>query len=276
MSWLEKNPLGAVLVSICGFLLLVSAILVFIWGRPVSSGADSGQTPTPESGPAAELFSDLGPVSEYRIVTDRPVFDESRRPSVSVDEGDALEMDDLESAVAGAPEVMLTGVIISPDDRMAMLRPLSGGDSVIAREGELMEGEYVGWLVSDIEPRRVKLSSIDGESMELELLVNTRRIEEPPTPQPAGEAQSGASQAQSDTTARAQQAGDDGQPLSRAEEIRQRIAERREELRREQESRENAVISETRSSEYQNAMRDLIQGSRERRTSNDSGEDDDG
>ena len=252
MSWLEKNPLGAVLASACGVLLLISAVLAFIWGRPVSSGSDPADAPAPDTGPAAGVVSDLGPVSDYRIVTDRPVFDESRRPSVSVD-GDELDMEEVESAVAGAPEVVLTGVVITPSVRMATLKPLSQGESVIAREGEPLEGEYVGWVVSDIEPRRIVLASLDGESMELDLLVNTRRIEEPPEQESANQEQ----QAAADRAAAAVDDGDE--PLSRAEEIRRRIAERREELRREQETAtQDESTEQNKRSQYQSAIRDMI------------------
>jgi hypothetical protein len=256
VKWVEDNPVGVVLASACGLLLLVSAIMVVLWNRPALSGASAADTSLPAVGSAADRATDLGPLSEYRVVTDRPVFDESRRPSVAMD-GGGLGLDDEGLFIAGAPEVMLTGVVITLSDSLATLRPRDQGESIIAHEGEPLEGPYVGWFVTDIEPRRVTLSSRDGDSLELDLEVNTRRIAEPPKakPEPAKSAQTG----QQGNGDQAAQAGAEA-PLSRAEEIRQRIAERRAELRREQEMKQQSGNSEQRS-QYQNAIRNMIQNS---------------
>ncbi len=262
MNWWDKNPVGMVLASACGVLLLIVLVLMFVWSRPAPSGAAAGDAPLPGVGPTADVAMDIGPISEFRVVTERPVFDESRRPSVGVDDG-SQDLVDGELLVAGAPEVMLTGVVITAADRLVTLRPLNGGESVIAREGVELEGPYVGWTVTGVEPRKVVLSSREGDSLELDLQVNTRRIEEPPEPVPDEVAQ------QAGAADKAPGEGDEP-PLSRAEEIRQRIAERRAELRREQEMNEQNAAS--RQSEYQSALRDMIQGRQRSTRSGESNE----
>ena len=123
-----------------------------------------------------------------------------------------------------APKVELAGVVITPSLRMATLRPEGEAASLVAFEGQPLEGNYGSWQVSRIGPRDVTLRSGSGEEVRLELQIHDAVITEPPKPEP----KPGARQA---AAASEQQAAEDA-PLSRADEIRQRIAERREELRR--------------------------------------------
>jgi len=135
--------------------------------------------------------------------------------------------------------VKLTGVIITPDMKIATLTPASSSiESVMAHEGESLVGEYVGWRVGTVNPRTVVLTSNDGQQLKLELQVHDTAIKEPPKPVAMAQqavAPNTAGQASPDQVP--PPVGEDGQPLSRAEQIRQRIAERREELRLEQEAR---------------------------------------
>ena len=66
------------------------------------------------------------------------------------------------------------------------------------------------------------------KNLELDLQVHDVAIKEPPKPVAQ----------RSNQSRKGRQQGDDAEPLSRAEQIRQRIAERREELRREQEEQQ--------------------------------------
>ncbi|MFT5140212.1 MAG: hypothetical protein ACI9H8_001018 [Lysobacterales bacterium] len=291
MSWLENNPLGVALISFCGLTLLIAGVLVYVWSKPASSGVLAADMTTPQSGQADQMISDLGPIASYREVTERPVFDESRRPSLKVDvEGDGLG--DL-AEIAGAPEVRLTGVIITPKEKLAMLRPISGGESLVAREGESLEGEFVGWEVSEIKPRSVVLESRDGDNLELDLLVNTRKIEEPLKLEPVVAANNAGSQGKPEQGGKAQNSeaaasGDqatDSQPLSRAEEIRERIAERREQLRRQAEEGDGDLGSSNRTrnssgsgqSAYQSAIQDMInRNSQKDKEDKDNGDGGDG
>jgi hypothetical protein len=245
MSWLENNPVGVTLASASGLLILVSAALGYVWSQPADSGVEVIAA-APDAGAQAQpLTSDIGPISQYREFTDRPVFDQSRKPAVNI-EGEG--QDELMEAVADAPEVKLTGVVITPESKLVTLKPESNAESVIVYEGKPLEGEYTGWSVSEIRPRSVVLASRDGESLELDLQVNTRRMEEPEQPEPVADVAQGAA---------AEESGD--QPLTRAEEIRQRIAERREELRRQSEEREaDSAARPVSTSSYQSTIQNLI------------------
>ena len=145
----------------------------------------------------------------------------------------------------------------------------------MAKEGEALIGDYVGWQVSSIQPRSVVLESRDGQTLELELQVHDVKIAEPPKPVvPDDSAQADASQDNELT-------GEDGRPLSRAEQIRQRIAERREELRQEQEDQQAQSQSPTQSQaassqqenkpvDYQSAIRAMINKQPEKDSSKDN------
>ena len=272
MSWLENNPLGLALAAACGVLIMVSVALMLAWGKPVTSGLDSGPRNAEALAASGPPENELEPIAAYRIVTERPVFEESRRPAVNVgDEGPEF-VDEPGTEVSDAPNVTLKSVVITPELRMVTLHPESGQEWLIAHEGQPLEGEYAGWIVSDIKPRRITLASLDGRSKDLELEVNTRKIAEPPRPEPATEA------AQAAAVDNGNEGGED-HPLSRAEEIRQRIAERREELARQAEaSRPGAAAGSAHRTEYQSAIRNMInkRKNEEQESDGDGGKKNDG
>jgi len=118
-------------------------------------------------------------------------------------------------------------------------------------------------------PRTVVLESRDGRSLEIDLQIHDTIIEEPPTPvSPAPTAQALTGQV-------TEEDDPDAEPLSRAEQIRQRIAERREELRLEQEEQQSQGGAPTRAagaakpSEYQSAIRELMKNKSKDSGSND-------
>jgi hypothetical protein len=270
VRWFENNPMGVALASVCGLLLLVSAGLGYVWSRPAASGADAPAQSQEFDVAPSQSANDLGPLTDYREVTERPLFDESRQPAVAID-GEGIDLDDLETEIAGAPEVTLSGVVITPEMKLVTLRPIASGEPLIAREGEELQGDYYGWTVSAINPRGIVLESRDGDNLELPLNVNTREIEQPPEPAPA----EGEEEVASADTA------EDGEltekPLSRAEEIRQRIAERREELRRQAESGGgNQRGRRSNETAYQAAIENMINRGRQKNETDDDEEDGDG
>ncbi|MFC1695977.1 hypothetical protein ACFL1C_07630 [Pseudomonadota bacterium] len=249
IKWFEDNPVALVLASIGGGLLLISLILAVVWSLPPSAtfeGQDSS---------AAELTLDVPelaesePLDAYAVITERPVFNESRLPMIEDDSAGDDEGEDLAEEV-DAPDLELAGVIITPSIRMATLKSKESDQSLVAFEGQPLEGDYGTWQVSLIEPRQVTLSSGGGEQKQLQLQVHDAMIAEPPRMAAAGNDESSEAQA-------GQNEGENDQPLSRAEEIRQRIAERREELRRAAESKEEGG-QEQKSRDYKSTIQSMI------------------
>jgi hypothetical protein len=192
-------------------------------------------------------LNDSEPLETYSVITERPVFNASRQPII--EEGLAGEDEELVEEEVDAPEVELAGVVITPSIRMVTLRSKDQSESLVAFEGQPLEGNYGSWHVSHIEPREITLSSADGEELQLKLQVHDVKIEEPPEMEKdeSGEASESAKQAE-----------DSDEPLSRAEEIRQRIAQRREELRRAAEDKEQ---DEAPPADYRQAIQSMINGS---------------
>ncbi len=228
MKWLQDNPLGVALLGINALFLLLAAVLAVVWTLPVAVETTDKDT----RGGAVEVAlvaHPIGPLSDFQVINEKPVFNQSRLPVIGLQEGDA-SLQAVANEIEDAPEARLTGVIITPSLRIASLMPAKGEQkSVMAHEGQPMTGQFVGWQVSSVQPRNVVLESRDGRKMELELQVNDTKLKEPPKPAPVAKTGSGVAVLTD---------GGDGQPLSRAEQIRQRIAQRREELRREQDSQQ--------------------------------------
>jgi len=264
MKWLQDNFLGKTLLAVIAVFLLVAVLLAIVWALPVTTEVTATASEDKVVDEAIVAASKLGEMGDYQVINEKPVFNESRLP-VTVDiEAEEEPVEDVEIAIKDAPEVKLTGVIITPNSKIVSLRPIQGdGKSVMAKEGEALVGDYVGWQVSSIEARSVVLESRDGQTLELELQVHDVKIAEPPKPLvPDTSTQAEAGQ-------NSEPNGENGQALSRAEQIRQRIAERREELRREQEGQQSQSGARSQSQEggsqkasepvdYQSAIRAMM------------------
>ncbi len=254
IRWLEDNPLGIVLASVCGGLLVMSLLLTVIWALPASSpsAGPEGENIVPALELPELAVSEM--IDKYVVITEHPVFNNTRLPMIDPDLDDALD-DELPEEDVDAPDVHLTGVIITPSIRMATLRQEGEKLSLVAFEGRPLEGNFGSWQVSRIDHREVTLSSGGGEEIQLKLEVHGVAMAEPPKPKPPKAGKSG-----KDSPARQ---GED-QPLSRAEEIRQRIAERREELRRAAEEDEQGGQAS-----YQQAIQAMMGKKRQEKSKNE-------
>jgi hypothetical protein len=294
MKWLQDNPVGMVLAGTGGFFLLLILIMTIVWNLPVSVDFDEAAEAELAASGRAVASADMGELNEYEVINQKPVFNETRLPVIEEDGGSLLD-DDIDDtiAVADAPDVRLTGVIITPDMRIASLTPANGAiEPVMAHEGEALTGDFLGWQVGAVNPRHVVLESRDGRTVQLDLEIHDKKITEPPKLAVANNTPTADTPASNPAAATPIPAGDPtarttGQPvappseeekLSRAEQIRQRIAERREELRRQQEAgqtsgRRSRATPNDSSSAYQEYMQNKIRNQRKDPSSDD---DDDG
>ncbi len=227
MKWIEDNLLGMVLLAASGVLVLLSLSIAVVWTRPVPVGVSSTQTPQISDGETRVVARVLGPLSDYQVINARPVFNESRLP-VTIEEAEEEPVADLPPEATDPPAVKLTGIIIVPGKKIVSLTPLKPGEkSIQLLDGQSLTGEYLGWHLSEVGMRHVVLKSLSGRRVGLRLDVHDGPIKQPPRPVvPASTTQAQAEEGAVDPK---------NQPIDRAEQIRQRIAERREELRREEE-----------------------------------------
>jgi len=267
--WFEDNPLGVALAAAGAVLIVISLVLGVIWTLPPSALDDEGQDAGAQLSLEIPRLEENQPIDAYAAVTERPVFNPSRQPEVSTGVDDAA-LDEQGDENVEAPELELAGVVITPSLRMVTLRQKSAKESLVAFEGQPLEGNYGSWHVSRIEPREITLASGSGEEMQLKLEVHDALIE-PPKAAPK-EAQKGAE------SKKAGSASADDQPLSRAEEIRQRIAERREELRRAAEEENNGEgakadpQADAKAADYRTTIQSMLSG---RKKTNQAENDDD-
>lgn len=255
---LENNTLGVVLASISGLMVLGCLGLVLVWAMPPGSDAVDDEVEEADAAALVASLQSTGPLDNYAVVSERPVFNEDRRPAPVLEEG-GDPGPEFADVVVGAPDVELAGIIITPTLRMATLKSPEHARSLVAFEGKPLEGDFGTWQVSRIEERFVTLSSAEGEEMQLELQVHDAMISEPPETRVAARARPGASGEDSpedgeDIADNAQASTD---PQSRADQIRQRIEERREELRRAAEAADQGQAEN-----YRDAIQNMINETR--------------
>lgn len=262
MGWLEGNLVGRVLAGIAAGLVAISLLLGVIWSLPPTGSDSDAEGAGDAPRPAVPQLPESEPLEHYAIVTERPVFNESRQPELELDLADEGEADLPETEV-DAPEVELAGVVITPTIRMVTLRQKKAqGASLVAFEGQPLRGDYGSWQVSRIEPREITLASGDGKELQLKLEVHDAKIAAPAKPKT--KAKPGAEPAAEQQAAAGNGAQADDEPQTRAEEIRQRIQERREELRRAAEEEE--ANGQAQAANYRQAIQSMIGGRKDQAT----------
>jgi len=251
---------GKVLAGIVGGLVVIALLLGVVWSLPPSAADAEGDEDSERMLLEVPQLAENAAIEQYAVITERPVFNESRLPELELDAG--MEDAPLEDVQVDAPEVELAGVVITPTLRMVTLRQKGEqGASLVAFEGQPLRGDYGSWHVSRIAPREITLSSGDGDAMDLKLEVHNAKIEPPPKPEPKAKPQPSEAQGEQQV----EEGGEDA-PMSRAEEIRQRIQERREELRRAAEDQEQANADQA--ANYRSAIQTMM-NERKNQASND-------
>ena len=162
------TPLLAALVLLLGIglLLLFGGV-----GRSVQWAPPRPLAPLPPPGNAAELPRPL-PLSEFALVWQRPLFSPDRKPIARAADGGS-----------NLGELELTGIILTPTLRMALLRDKSGHRELRLREGQSLPDGSVKLV--EIHPRSALFDSASGRT---ELKLQAGAPIDPPKPGPANEA----------------------------------------------------------------------------------------
>jgi general secretion pathway protein N len=216
--------LTLVLGGACGLLLLIAAAQQFGVGGGYHWAADEGTQPSdlPSAASIQGEVAAMAPQTQYHEVSDRPLFNEDRKPTI--DDGP-----DVAPVVSNQPlNVTLTGIIITPQVKLAMLKDNAKNEPISLHEGMPLPGDQSTWTVVEIQARKIILKSSSNESNELPLDVaavtppaSTPRTNPQPVavPPPPG--------------APPQMAADPNNPpvSDRAAELQKRIEERRREMR---------------------------------------------
>jgi general secretion pathway protein N len=240
------------LAAAAGMLLVVVLALVIGVGRGYSlADLDDADVPPPVEVSLTGEMPRMPGAATYADVLVRPLFNESRKPEALPDAGAASE------AAPSAPlNVSISGIIITPEASIALVTNNANQQTERVRVGQPLGGDQSAWTLSELRPRA---AVFDGGSLgrqEIELSTDTAGMPatggvavQPPTGDPAADAQraagmgtalpaamaiptpSGKVDEQGVQAAQPTQPAPTGNPTE--EEIRQRIEERRRQLREE-------------------------------------------
>ena len=82
MKWLQDNPLGMALAAISGVLILFALVMAIVWNLPVSVETTETATPATTGEGTVLTAHQVADMSALQVITQRPVFNESRLPVV--------------------------------------------------------------------------------------------------------------------------------------------------------------------------------------------------
>jgi general secretion pathway protein N len=172
---------GAVVVLGIGLLALLSGV-----GRGVRWDAPHHAAPLPAAHPVA--LPPPPPLDGYATVWQHPLFNSDRKPLADDTAGGAhVSLGDLE----------LTGIILTPGLRMALLRDKSAGDKDGAVEVRVRQGDALpdgSWKLVGLKPRSAVFASASGRTV-LKLPAGAP-IDAPPAASPVGQRPASASPGQ--------------------------------------------------------------------------------
>lgn len=216
---------------------VVLAAQLTIFKPEIKSPDATASNRLPGISEAEQVAEPLPGFSNYDVIAQRPLFQEDRKPWVPdpTDEGADDPGEDAVVDAASPLDVTVTGIIIAPNLKLAMMTNNTNKERITVQEGMPLEGELAAWRVQEIDPRNVAfVSDASGEEQQLELMVHGSAL--------AG-GRGGNRQAARQIDRQQNQNQDDNKEQemseaeSRAEEIRRRVAERRAQLRAEAERR---------------------------------------
>lgn len=213
------------LAGACGVMALAG---VLAW---MGAGRGYGWLPEAEAPPVTGVGRIdteavvMPPDSEFAEVRQRPIFNEDRKPTPIVEE---VKPPDAPTAPLN---ITLTGIVMTPDLKLAMVRDNTKNEAVSLRVGMPLPGEQQGWTLAEIRARSVVFRNPQDETSEVELEVapgltvppSARAVPPPPPPPGAAPAPPPGGNVPANVP---------GQPPpDRAAELQRRIEERRREMR---------------------------------------------
>jgi type II secretory pathway component PulC len=231
--------LTALLGSICLLLLVLAGICAALLGgapENIEVNADEQRAARQLNDLKAVSFNDRSTEVYTGAILENPLFFADRSLPEIIDEEAAAALAAAEQAEQEPGieklDARLAGIIISPDQRIAMIADNKSKKTMVMQEGMALEGEQAAWRLDRIDERMVSFAAGD-ESAELELEVNTKGLQAPAmtSQEQTSSAQTSQQQSAAEITSNARDAA--AQREQTAAEIRRRIAERRAQLRAE-------------------------------------------
>ena len=253
MSTRGAKLLSLILAAACAVLFLLALALQIGFGRGYSWLPPEGEAAIAEAGAIDRTPFKLPAENEFAATQERPLFNEDRKPSPD-------EPDDTNAAPAAPPvplNIALTGVVLTPDVRVAMVQDKAKNASVALKEGMPMPGDQGGWTLTKINPRSAIFREMSGEEIEVELTtaVANPKANASAHPAPARPANAAAHQANAAAPAPTPHGAPNppaipmvapppgGGPNQQQEALQRRIEERRKQMREEAERMKQQNLS---------------------------------
>ncbi|RCS29339.1 general secretion pathway protein GspN [Rhodanobacter denitrificans] len=151
MNAANQRQLTPVLVALAALLGALLLLLLAGFGRGVRWDTPRTLAPLPPAGPPANLLQPV-PLQQYALVWQRPLFSPDRKPVARTADGGS-NLGDLE----------LTGIILTPELRMALLRNRNGDHrEVRLREGQALPDGSATLL--EVHPRSAVFATSAGRT----------------------------------------------------------------------------------------------------------------
>lgn len=236
---MKNNLLAKSLMTLLGALLLVATLQVFEVGTKVEQiqpePFDASTLPAleQEKGQGDSQVQINSPQTMEQIVA-APLFNSSREPYIPPPPPE--EQVEPEPEVKASPlNVKITSIIITGEKQYVMLQDNVSNQRLTLSKGMPLEGEQGLWSVAKIEPRKVTFNADGEEPVELELEVFSKMVSRPPTNRGQTNPKKGGKKppVRGNKQAAIQQARTAAQRKNDAAKIRQKIAERRAQMRQE-------------------------------------------
>lgn len=170
MNLKMQARLSVVLAAACGIFGLL-ALLFWL-------GVGSGYRFLPPSTDATHRLPSVTTIEKkpfnmpefghFAEITQRPLLSDDRLP---IPPG-ADQVDDTPEAPPVPLQVQLTGIIITPELRMALLKDNTNNKAVSLKEGMPLPGNQSAWLLVEIQPRKVVFKNDKDETSDVELIVS--------------------------------------------------------------------------------------------------------
>lgn len=153
-----KRDLGQrvtlVLGGLCGLCALVAILQSFGVGSGYRLLANqSSELDADLMKPMQQVAFNLPPFMQYSEISQRPLFNNDRKPR-------AIDIKDPALVASDAPppvplNVTLLGVLIDSELQVAVLRDNASSTVVRVRQGMPLPGELSGWTLQELTPRKV-------------------------------------------------------------------------------------------------------------------------
>lgn len=213
------------LAGVCGVMALAGVLAWMGAGRGFSWLAETEAPPVTGVGRIDTDAVVMPPESEFAEVRQRPIFNDDRKPTPIV-------VEDEKPAAPPVPlNITLTGIVMTPDIKLAMVRDNAKNEAVSLRVGMPLPGDQQVWTLAEIRPRSVVFKNPQDESSEVELEV-APGLTVPPSPRAATPPPGSPPPPPGANVAAPPANAVPGQPPpDRAAELQRRIEERRREMR---------------------------------------------